>query len=98
MASSLVRSKKKKKSCSNTLEVRQKIDRKDPIEYATSLKIPDGVGKSIRKAIELFAGQGLVQEVKGNGIVVIKQEPEAGTHLIKQHLLDKKCILWVSEK
>lgn len=96
--SSLVITNKKEKNCSNTLEVRQKIDRKDPIEYATSLKIPDVVGKSIRKAIELFAVQGLVPEVKGNGIVVIKQEPEAGTHLIKQRLLDKKCILWVSEK
>ena len=94
----MVITNKKEKNCSNTLEVRQKIDRKDPIEYTTSLKIPDVVGKSIRKAIELFAVQGLVPEVKGNGIVVIKQEPEAGTHLIKQGLLDKKCILWVSEK
>lgn len=97
-SSSIIINNKKEKSYRSAIEIRQKIEGKDPIDNIISQKIPNVIGKSIRRAVELFAGQGLVPEIKGNGVVVIKQEPEAGTHLTKQHLLDKKCILWVSEK
>lgn len=86
------------KSASNSFEVRKKIVQEEPIQMNTTLSVPDVIGKSIRKAVEIFAGQGLVPEVKGSGIVVVKQEPEAGTHLNRQNLLDKKCILWLSER
>ncbi|CAK7073729.1 MAG: Peptidoglycan D,D-transpeptidase FtsI [Desulfovibrio sp.] len=42
---------------------------------------PSVVGMSMRKAVEAFARHGMVPEVKGNGSVVVRQEPEAGTAL-----------------
>lgn len=81
-----------------SVEVRKKIQVKSSVESIHILNIPDVIGKSIRNAVEILAGQGFVPEIKGNGFVVVKQEPEAGTSMPKQDVDGKKCILWLSER
>ncbi len=58
--------------------------------------VPDVVGKSVRRAVEIFAQQGLVPVIKGNGAHVVRQEPSAGK-IWKQMEDSAECILWLSE-
>ena len=41
--------------------------------------IPDVCGKSVRGAMELFTRKGIVPRVRGNGQIIVRQEPKAGT-------------------
>ena len=41
--------------------------------------IPDVRGKSVRSAMELFTQKGVVPQVRGNGQIIVRQEPKAGT-------------------
>ncbi len=43
--------------------------------------VPSVVGLSVRKAVELFASQGIVPEIKGEGGFVVRQTPEPGIPL-----------------
>lgn len=57
---------------------------------------PDVQGKSVRRAIELFAASGTVPKVEGTGNVVVRQAPEPG----QPYVVDGQkvpCILWLSE-
>lgn len=58
--------------------------------------VPNVVGKSVRRAVEVFARQGMVPVLKGAGQTVIRQTPEPGA----QWPADQpsgQCILWLSE-
>ncbi|MDR2696659.1 MAG: PASTA domain-containing protein, partial [Deltaproteobacteria bacterium] len=43
-------------------------------------QVPDVVGKSVRMAVEAFAGRGVVPVIRGEGQKVVRQSPEAGAH------------------
>lgn len=59
--------------------------------------IPDVVGKSIRRAVEMFARQGLVPVIKGEGARVIRQEPNPGVRWSDREQVPRECVLWLSE-
>ncbi len=63
-------------------------------------KVPDVVGKSVRRAVEEFVMQGIVPEVRGEGSVVVRQTPAPGSAWPKQDPTSDpgECILWISEK
>lgn len=54
--------------------------------------MPDVVGLSLRRAMEILGSGGAVPEVKGDGLLVQRQQPRAGTAWPKQ---GKKCVLWL---
>lgn len=45
-----------------------------------SAEVPNLVGLPLRKAVEILAGKGVVPALKGNGLVVGKQAPQAGSN------------------
>lgn len=49
------------------------------IDSASEDVIPDVRGKSVRSAMELFTQKGIVPRVRGNGQIIVRQEPKAGT-------------------
>ncbi len=57
--------------------------------------VPDVVGKSVRRAVEMYARQGLVPIIKGDGPNVVRQEPEAGVRWSKDDT-PRKSVLWLS--
>jgi len=57
--------------------------------------VPDVVGKSVRMAVEAFAGKGIVPVIKGEGQKVVRQSPEAGTRWPADQE-KKECVLWLS--
>ena len=57
--------------------------------------VPNVVGKSVRRAMEAFMRQGVMPVVKGQGEVVLRQEPKAGTPLTADSKLE--YVLWLSE-
>ncbi|MDR2726951.1 MAG: PASTA domain-containing protein [Deltaproteobacteria bacterium] len=59
--------------------------------------VPDVVGKSVRRAVEMFVLRGIVPVVRGEGSTVIRQSPEPGANWPQQKT-DQECILWISEK
>ncbi len=59
--------------------------------------VPNVVGKSLRYAIELYAEQGLVPIMRGNGNVVVKQIPPAGYKWTEAEKESGECIIWLSE-
>lgn len=60
-------------------------------------KVPSVVGLSVRKAVEQFARQGLMPGIKGNGDVVVRQQPEPGS-IMPGDPASAECILWVEER
>lgn len=58
--------------------------------------VPNVVGKSVRRAVEVFARQGMVPILKGAGQTVIRQTPEPGTEWPKGQPTGQ-CVLWLSE-
>ena len=44
-----------------------------------SATVPDVTGKTLRNAVELFARAGIVPELKGEGMRVVRQSPAAGS-------------------
>lgn len=59
-------------------------------------KVPDVIGLSVRRAVEVLAGQGVVPVVKGEGLFVTKQAPLPGKIWSEQEKDPGKCILWLS--
>ncbi len=55
--------------------------------------VPDVVGFSLRRAVEVFAGNGSVPVVKGNGPAVSGQSPEPGKPWPEK---GDVCVLWLS--
>lgn len=58
---------------------------------------PDVTGKSLRRAMELFAQAGAVPEVRGDGLTVLRQEPPPGEACSR----DGKplpCVVWMSSE
>jgi hypothetical protein len=64
-----------------------------PLVHDSSL-VPAVVGMGLRNAVELFAGRGVVPEVKGKGGIVGRQIPEAGS---PWPATGKACVLWMEE-
>ncbi len=80
-------------------EYRRPVSAKPPKGLATGT-IPDVVGKSVRQAVELFARQGLVPEIRGKGARVVRQSPSAGSARKKDAsgtFPAVECVLWLSE-
>ncbi len=60
--------------------------------------VPDVVGQSVRRAVEMFARQGLVPVIRGNGSRVIRQTPEPGVRWTGKDSAPASCVLWLSEQ
>ncbi len=60
--------------------------------------VPDVVGQSVRRAVEMFARQGLVPVIKGNGSRVERQTPEPGVRWAGKDSAPTTCVLWLSEQ
>lgn len=58
--------------------------------------VPPVVGMSVRKAVEIFARCGIVPEIKGQGNMVVRQEPGAGLPLAERKA-GNSYILWVGD-
>ena len=83
-------SKAKPLYCSRA-ELRAKVS-KDCIVAAD--KVPDVRGYTIRKAMEVFAGKGVVPSLRGSGQVVAKQTPAPGE---PWPAAAKQYILWLQD-
>lgn len=67
-----------------------------------SALVPNVVGKSVRNAVELFARGGIVPQLKGQGLRVVRQSPPAGSQwpVPKEQggqEVQGEYILWLSE-
>lgn len=76
--------------CSSS-EMRGKVDRSCVIPGDA---VPDVRGLSIRKAMEILAGKGVVPSLKGNGNVVAKQTPPPGKPWPASA---KQCTIWLQD-
>ena len=56
--------------------------------------VPDLCGLSLRQALEILAGQGVMPRLKGEGVMVRKQKPVAKSQV--SQVQDKEWILWLS--
>lgn len=56
--------------------------------------VPDVVGLSLRRAVEIFADSGAVPDFRGDGVVVRKQEPASGRPWPGD---GRPCVLWLGE-
>ncbi len=84
-------------------EVRQELkDTKNTQHSAASPKggFPDVTGRSVRQAMEVLTRKGVVPQFRGNGTVVVRQTPQAGSPLPSADGNGKplECTLWLSEK
>ena len=59
---------------------------------------PDVCGQSLRRATELFAQAGVVPEVKGDGLVVVRQEPAAGSPCLDKNGKPLPCVVWMADE
>lgn len=59
--------------------------------------VPDVVGQSVRRAVEMFARQGLVPEIRGDGSRVVRQEPDPGLRWTGKEQAPRDCVLWLSD-
>ncbi len=64
-----------------------------------SATVPDVQGKTLRNAVELFARAGIMPELKGHGMRVVRQDPPPGTPWPEDEGGRSKVeyILWLSE-
>ncbi len=60
--------------------------------------VPDVIGQSVRRAVEMFARQGLVPVIRGEGVRVVRQEPNPGVRWTGKDQAPRECVLWLSEK
>lgn len=70
---------------------------KPTVQLKQAGAVPNVVGKSVRRAVEMFARQGLVPIIKGDGARVVRQTPGPGVRWSDKDAAPKECILWVSE-
>lgn len=63
---------------------------------------PSVVGLSARKAVEAFAREGTVPEIKGEGNVVVRQAPEPGAALSAEKAGagsgKARCVIWLGDR
>lgn len=76
--------------CSGS-EMRGRVDRSCVIPGEA---VPDVRGLSLRRAMEIFAGKGVVPSLKGTGSVVARQEPSPGTPWSSG---TNQCVLWLQD-
>ena len=84
-------------------EIRQELkDTKGAQSPAAGSKggFPDVTGRSVRQAMEVLTRKGVVPQFRGNGTVVVRQTPQAGSPLPPADGTGKplECTLWLSEK
>ena len=80
-------------------EYRSEVETKrTALPVRDSGSVPDVVGQSVRRAVEMFARQGLVPVIKGNGSRVIRQTPEPGVKWTGKDSAPTSCVLWLSEQ
>ena len=72
--------------------------KKTALPVRDSGTVPDVVGQSVRRAVEMFARQGLVPVIKGNGSRVVRQTPEPGVRWAGKDSAPTSCVLWLSEQ
>ena len=72
-----------------------------PVKQASKAKtsgvVPDVVGQSVRRAVEMYARQGLVPVIRGDGPRVVRQTPEPGVRWTKDDV-PGECVLWLSSE
>ncbi len=72
-----------------------------PVKQATPQKtsgvVPNVVGESVRRAVEMYARQGLVPVIRGEGPRVIRQTPEPGVRWTQENA-PAECVLWLSSE
>lgn len=73
---------------------RRKPSSSDPIRAGLT---PDVQGKSLRRAMELFAAAGVVPEVRGDGLTVVRQQPAPGEPCVLNGR-PVACTVWMSEE
>ncbi|WP_461208267.1 penicillin-binding transpeptidase domain-containing protein [Desulfocurvus sp. DL9XJH121] len=56
--------------------------------------VPDVVGLSVRRAVEIFADAGTVPDFRGDGVVVRKQDPPSGRPWPQR---GRACVLWLGD-
>jgi len=86
--------KQNREAAAQRTEVESKRDTR--VRLVEKGKVPDVVGLSVRRAVEVFAGQGVVPTLKGEGMFVAKQAPMPGKPWAEQDKDSQKCILWLS--
>ncbi|MFR4117714.1 MAG: PASTA domain-containing protein [Bilophila wadsworthia] len=72
--------------------------KKTALPVRDSGTVPDVVGQSVRRAVEMFARPGLVPVIKGNGSRVVRQTPEPGVRWAGKDSAPTSCVLWLSEQ
>ena len=72
--------------------------KKTALPVRDSGTVPDVVGQSVRRAVEMFARQGLVPVIKGNGSREVRQTPEPGVRWAGKDSAPTSCVLWLSEQ
>ncbi len=62
------------------------------VSWEKGAPVPDVVGLSLRRAVEVFAGGGAVPEIRGAGLVVRRQSPAPGAGWPGP---GQRCVLWL---
>lgn len=70
------------------------IDRVRPEVRQAGRTVPDVIGLSLRRAVEIFADAGTVPDFRGDGVVVTKQEPRPGKPWPGE---GRTCVLWLGQ-
>lgn len=94
------RAKRQKQKQEETImgEVRRELASAAPtIKPKEKGAVPDVVGQSLRRAVEMFVQQGLVPVIKGDGARVVRQEPIPGIRWSDKNQAPRDCVLWLSE-
>lgn len=65
-----------------------------PVPRGASV-VPVVTGMGLRSAVEIFAAEGIVPEIKGRGGVVVRQTPEPGRPWPDGK---RECVLWLEER
>ncbi|GAB7079808.1 penicillin-binding transpeptidase domain-containing protein [Megalodesulfovibrio paquesii] len=73
------------------------VPERKPIPVAEG-QVPDFRGSSLRTAMEWFARYGVMPEIKGQGLVVSRQQPPAGSPWEdKDSVARAKCVIWLGK-
>lgn len=65
----------------------------EPKVLTSGGQVPDVTGQTVRRAVEMFARQGLVPVIRGVGPHVVRQEPAPGAAIADTSA--DNCILWL---
>ncbi|GHV52184.1 penicillin-binding protein [Deltaproteobacteria bacterium] len=67
----------------------------------TTHSVPDVIGLEMRAAVEAFAKQGMVPEIRGNGNIVVRQAPDVGMRLPGKESVSGagkiRCTIWLGD-